>query len=188
MLCNSILDPNATNWSKEMKYLIPAESLFLITVICKYPEYAQKHVPTIQKIVSTLMNQTIRMENEALKISSAVFEKISAGYDKAAFLGAVLVGIFTSLHFYRNNTKSKVIPTSIIKAVHSFFANFMASHSTAELVTACDKIQQGILFMVLKSEGRQIKYVNEPARDKKYAIVAYSRLLAETALVAPPET
>jgi len=134
------------------------------------------------------MSQTIRMENEALKISSAVFEKIPVGYDKASFLNAVLLGIFQSLHFYRNNTKSKVIPTSIMKSVHSFFANFMASHSTQELVSACDKIQQGVLFMILKSEGRQIKYVSEPARDKKYAIVAYSRLLAETAQIAPPET
>jgi hypothetical protein len=42
--------------------------------------------------------------------------------------------------------------------------------------------------MVLKSEGRQLKFVTEPARDKKYAIIAYSRLLAETVQQCPPET
>lgn len=40
MLATSILDPSAVNWSKEMKYLIPAEALFLVTVICKFPEFA----------------------------------------------------------------------------------------------------------------------------------------------------
>lgn len=29
------------------------------------------------------------------------------------------------MHFYKNNTKAKVIPVPIIKAVWSFFANFM---------------------------------------------------------------
>ena len=42
--------------------------------------------------------------------------------------------------------------------------------------------------MVLKSEGRQLKFVTEPAREKKYAIIAYSRLLAETVQQCPPET
>lgn len=60
MLCNSILDPSAANWSKEMKYLIPAEALFLVTVICKYPEYASKHLKSIQKIVGNLLHPSIR--------------------------------------------------------------------------------------------------------------------------------
>ena len=47
---------------------------------------------------------------------------------------------------------------------------------------ACDSIQPGILFMVLKSEGAAIRNVNAPARDKKYAIVAYARLMSENAL------
>lgn len=42
VLANSILNP--ANWSKEMKYLIPAQSLFLLTVICKFPEFASKHM------------------------------------------------------------------------------------------------------------------------------------------------
>ena len=35
--------------------------------------------------------------------------------------------------------------------------------------------------MVLQSEGLALKYVQEPARDKKYCLVAYARLLAEYA-------
>lgn len=42
--------------------------------------------------------------------------------------------------------------------------------------------------MVLKSEGQQIKYVSEPARDKKYALVAFARLLTEYATTMPMET
>lgn len=64
----------------------------------------------------------------------------------------------------------------------------MICHSSKVLVDACDKIQPGILFMVLKSEGAAIKYVSEPARDKKYCLVAYSRLLAEYATTMPRET
>lgn len=41
--------------------------------------------------------------------------------------------------------------------------------------------------MILKSEGRQLRYVTEPARDKRYAIIAYSRLLAETTHVTPSD-
>jgi hypothetical protein len=49
-----------------MKYLIPAESLFLITVICKYPDFIKKHIAAIQTIVSQLLNSQIRQEHEAL--------------------------------------------------------------------------------------------------------------------------
>ena len=42
MLCTSVLDVASiqTNWGKEMKYLIPALSVFLVTFMCKYPEQA----------------------------------------------------------------------------------------------------------------------------------------------------
>ena len=55
----------------------------------------------------------------------------------------------------------------------------MICHSSKTLIEACDVIQKNILFMVLKSEAPAIKFVSEPARDKKYCLVAYSRLLAE---------
>jgi hypothetical protein len=42
--------------------------------------------------------------------------------------------------------------------------------------------------MILKSEGAAIKYVSEPARDRKYCLVAYSRLLAEYAQIMPRDT
>jgi hypothetical protein len=35
--------------------------------------------------------------------------------------------------------------------------------------------------MVLKSESKAIKHVNSPARDRKYVLVAYSRMMAENA-------
>lgn len=171
-----------------MKYLIPAESLFLITVICKYPDFIKKHIAAIQTIVSQLLNTQIRQEHEALKISSAIFEKIGANFDNGSFLHTVLHGIFTCLHFYRNNTKSKVIPTPIMKSVHAFLSTFMTMHGTQILIDACEKIQPGLLYMVLKSEGKTIEFVNEPARDRKYAIIAYSRMLAERATAIPYET
>jgi hypothetical protein len=98
------------------------------------------------------------------------------------------MGIFTSLHFYRNSTKSKIIPSAIMKCVHNFFSVFMICHSSKTLIDACDKIQKNILFMVLKSEAPAIKFVSEPARDKKYCLVAYSRLLAEYAPVMDRDT
>ena len=36
--------------------------------------------------------------------------------------------------------------------------------------------------MVLKSEGAAIQHVNAPIRDKRYAIVAYARLMSENAM------
>ena len=79
--------------------------------------------------------------------------------DNGAFANQVLVAIFTSLHFYRNNTKSKVIPASIMLAIHTFFANFMICFGSDALINACDQIQQGILFMVLTSESKALKHV-----------------------------
>ena len=35
--------------------------------------------------------------------------------------------------------------------------------------------------MVLKSESAALKHVTSPPRDKKYAIVAYARLMSEYA-------
>lgn len=57
----------------------------------------------------------------------------------------------------------------------------MVCHSSKTLLDACDSVQKGILFMVLKSEAAAIKYVTEPARDKKYVLVAYAKLLVEYA-------
>jgi hypothetical protein len=42
--------------------------------------------------------------------------------------------------------------------------------------------------MVLKSEGKSIRYVTDPPRDRKYVIVAYARLLAEYAQTMPIDT
>lgn len=96
-------------------------------------------------------------------------------------MNSVLVSIFTSLHFYRNNTRAKVIPASIMKSIHVFFATIMVCHGSEALVNACNSVQQGILFMVLNSESKSLRHCSNPARDRKYVLVAYSRLMAECA-------
>ena len=53
----------------------------------------------------------------------------------------------------------------------------MIYNGSSALIAACNKIQPDILFMILKSEGEKIKYITSPARDKKYAIVGYSKLM-----------
>lgn len=45
---------------------------------------------------------------------------------------------------------------------------------------ACNKIQPDIIFMILKSEGEKIKFIASPQRDRKYAIVAFSKLMEDT--------
>jgi hypothetical protein len=60
------------------------------------------------------------------------------------------------MHFYRNNTNTKSIPTTITKSILVFFATFMVNFGGDTLIQACDKIQPGILFMILKSEGNKI--------------------------------
>ena len=91
----------------------------------------------------------------------------------------MLTAIFTSMHFYRNTTKSKVIPATIVRAIHIFFGTFMISFGSERLISACDTIQPGILFMILKSEGEKIKLCSAPARDRKYVIAAYTNLFNE---------
>ena len=91
------------------------------------------------------------------------------------------------MHFYRNNTKAKVIPASIMKAIHIFFATIMVCHGSEALVNSCNTIQQGVLFMIIKSESKSLKHVSMPARERKYVLVAYSRLLAEFANQMDPE-
>lgn len=94
-------------------------------------------------------------------------------------LQSVLYKTFAAMHYYRNNTKKKVIPSAILKAVLVFFATFMVNHGCQRLIQAADGIQKGILFMILKSCGDKIKLCGAPARDRKYAIVAYTNLLME---------
>lgn len=52
----------------------------------------------------------MRMESSALLIAQTIFERVGPGFDNGEFLRSILNGVFHSLHFYRNNTKSKVIP------------------------------------------------------------------------------
>lgn len=82
----------------------------------------------------------MRMEQVALQFASSMFEKLGTSMNDDSFINAVLLGIFTSLHFYRNNTKSKVIPQTIMKTVHSFFATFMVVLGSQVLVENCNKI------------------------------------------------
>ncbi len=171
-----------------MKYLVPALTIYVVTIIAKHPVYSQQHIKNIQQIATHLLSQQMRSEQNALQIAQAVFERIGFGFDNGEFLNSILLGIFQSLHYYRNNTKSKVIPSSIMKYIHTFFTVFMVCHSSKTLVDACDSIQKDVLFMILKSEAAAIKYVNEPSRDRKYCLVAYARLLAEYGTQMPRET
>ena len=105
------------------------------------------------------MNQQMRMEHSALQIAGIVFEKIGYSFDKGQFLYDTLEGVFKCLHFYRNNTKSKIIPAEIMKTIHAFFSTFMVCHGTQALLTICESIQKDILFMLLNSEAAAIKHV-----------------------------
>lgn len=64
----------------------------------------------------------------------------------------------------------------------------MVCHGSQTLLESSETIQKGVLFMIIKSEAATIKHVQSPPRDKKYTLVAYSRLLAEYAAVMPRET
>ncbi len=79
------------------------------------------------------------------------------------------------MDFYRNKTKSKIIPINISKAIWSCWATFVIYLGGGNLVAACDKIQPGILFMIMKSEGERIKLLTgPPARERKYGLIAFS--------------
>lgn len=80
------------------------------------------------------------------------------------------------MHFYRNNTKNRVIPLAITKSVLTFFATFIINFGEKALLDTCDKIQKGIIFMILKSEGDKIKNCTISQRDRKYCAVAFSNL------------
>jgi hypothetical protein len=178
VLANSLV--SLSNWAKDMKYLIPGMAGYLIAMLFKYPELMQTHVGSLQKIILQMMAPDFRMEAIGLQMGSALFEKLGV-YD-AEFLKTFLFAIFSTLHFYRNNTKHKQIPIPIIKAVHVFLSTFIVTNGTTALVTACDKIQKGILYMILKSEGENVKQVHGGGqyRDKKYALVGYSKFLMES--------
>lgn len=112
-----------------MRYLIPALADFLIAMIYKYPENftsVPRNIQSIQGIVSHLMQPDIRMEPTAMSIASAIFEKLSMGGGLSdEFINGFLFSVFSCLHFYRNNTKTKIIPLTISKAIWSCFATFI---------------------------------------------------------------
>jgi len=74
-----------------------------------------------------------------------------------------------------------MIPTGLLKAVFSFFAVYSVSLGGVQaLISQCDKIQNGILFMILKSEGGKLKFSGSNARERKYILVTYSNLIADS--------
>lgn len=136
-LAQSLLG-NQANWANDMKYLMPAMGQFLIAMICKHPQYMQGFNEQISQIIKHVMSTDIRMESVGLQIGSALFERI--GVPNKDFLREYLLAIFTSMSFYRNNTKNKVIPVKITVAVLIFFATFIVNHGAASLLEACDEI------------------------------------------------
>lgn len=160
-----------------MKHLIPSLAQFIIAMMCKFPDYMKKHASILGEIILHLLGSQIRMETVALQMSSALLERI--GIFSEEVLNKILFAVFTCMHYYRNNTKNKVIPASITRAIHIFFATFMINFGSDALIQACDKVQPGILFMILRSEGDKIKFCSAPARDRKYVIAAYTNLVME---------
>jgi hypothetical protein len=128
------------------------------------------------------------MEVVGMAIAGAIFEKLQGPAVTDQFINGFLFSVFSCLHYYRNNTKGKVIPVTISKAIWSVFATFVIYHGTQGLIAACDKIQPSILFMVMKSEGDKIRQVQgPPARERKYAIIAYSQILQEAQGAMPDD-
>ena len=131
VLSDSILT-NKGNWDKDMRYLVPALAQFLIAMIYKYPqEFASNpnNMKYLQEIVSHLMHNDIRMETTAMSIAGAIFEKLAtSGGMSQDFLNGFLMSVFTCLHYYRNNTKNKLIPVTITKSIWSVFATFIIYH------------------------------------------------------------
>ena len=88
-----------------MKHLAPSLGQFLISMICKYPEFVQPNCASIGNIIKHLLSPEIRQEALSLQIASALFERV--GIFDEAFLSEYLKQIFTVMHYYRNNTKNK---------------------------------------------------------------------------------
>ena len=129
-------------------------------MICKFPDYMKQFYQQIIEVSLHLMSTDVRVETVALQVISATFERL--GLENDQYLHNSLFSIFSSMHFYRNNTKNKVIPVQITKAILIFFATFMINFGTDKLIAAADGIQPGILFMIMKSEGDKIKFCNSP--------------------------
>lgn len=117
------------------------------------------------------------METVGLQIVSALYERV--GISDPAQLKDFLFTVFSCMHFYRNNTKNKVIPVAITKSILIFFATFIVNHGVDLLVESCDNIQKDILFMIIRSEGEKIKFCSSPLRDRKYVICAFTNLILE---------
>lgn len=94
-------------------------------MICKYPEYMQQFGNQIGVIIKTLMSTEVRMESTAMQIGSTLFERL--GVFDQNLLKEFLYQIFTTMHYYRNNTNTKTIPVAITKAILIFFATFMVN-------------------------------------------------------------
>lgn len=176
IITQSIVE-NIDNWNKDMKYLMASEGQFLVAMICKYTDFTSQYCQQLAAIIERVFSNEIRMEAVGLSIASAMFERMSNVPD--GLLNSVLMNIFKCMHFYRNNTKKGVIPVAITKCVLVFFSTFIINKGVDALIAACDAIQPGILFMIMKSEGDKIKFCGGPKRDRKYTICAFTNLVCE---------
>jgi hypothetical protein len=125
-----------------MRYLIPSLANYVIAVIYKYPgEFLSdaNNIKVLQEIVSHLMKPDVRMESTGMSIASAIFEKLTAGAPlNDQFVKGFLFSVFSCLHFYRNNTKAKIIPLTISKAIWSCLATYIIYQGAGNLISACD--------------------------------------------------
>lgn len=117
-----------------MKYLMPAMGQFIIAMICKHPQYMAGFTNELDQIIKHLMKTDVRMETVGLQIGSALFERIGVANLRDGMLREFLMCIFTSMSFYRNNTKNKVIPVKITVAIFIFFATFAVNNGVDALL------------------------------------------------------
>lgn len=85
VLAKSVIT-STSNWQKEMKYLIPALTVYLNTVISKHPGYVKQYIPNIMQISQHLLSPEMRLEQASLQIASTVFERVEKGFDNGEFL------------------------------------------------------------------------------------------------------
>ena len=101
-------------------------------MIRKYPQHMVQFNNQLSWLIKHLLNSEIRQETIGLQIGSTYFERMPSFED--SLLKDFLFGIFSSLNFWRNNTKNKIIPVAIMKQTHIFFATFMISHGPQKLI------------------------------------------------------
>ena len=105
-------------------------------MISRHPDFMAKLLPQLCAIIEQTLGD-LRQESVGLQLGSAVFEKLPVNEN---FLRSVLVKAIEAMNYYRENTKSKIIPSAIVKSVFVFFATFIIAHGCQALIQATNSI------------------------------------------------